>query len=658
MVTSGDVFVVDDMRDNLEILALLLADHGHRIRTATSGAQALADLDAEPAELVLLDVSMPDVDGYEVCRRLKANPRTSSIPVIFLSGLGHTIDKVTAFQAGGIDYVTKPFQVEEVLARVDTHLQMYRLQRETAAKNEMLTRANEEIRRSEEELRRAHDQIARLESTSASAMLEDTPTWASHVAGEVARAIGAAAIGVWELDPELGFVPLAPGPTSPPDLAAFQSSARLEEFAALDGHGEKETVVPVVGLTGEPFGALVLHAPDVRWRMATRRVVLGFARHLGSALELRRTRAELLAAEAKGAISRRELHARGVATFDLCPSCGRCFARLSDETKETTCQYDGARLDSAYAIPVMIGERYRVERLLGEGGMGAVFAACDTRLSRDVALKIIKREHIGNTDVLFRLEREAKALASIRHPGVVVVHDSGELEDGAAYLVMELLEGRNLASVLSQFGRGSLQQVASLVRQLGAALASAHRAGVIHRDVKPENVILGRPENEAPGFVATILDFGIALGGTDARVTQAGIAIGTPAYMSPEQAQGENVDERSDLYSLAVVAYHALTGRIPIEVRRSPVETMRRVLTQHPPKPSSLLAGLTDEVDDLFEDALAKDRDNRPFDIGRWSEDLAAALTKARAPKGGWPDPLPPRRRPHLEPSPTSPTVT
>src|SRR5262249_43991286 len=156
-----------------------------------------------------------------------------------------------------------------------------------------------------------------------------------------------------------------------------------------------------------------------------------------------------------------------------------------------------------------------------------------------------------------RLEREAKAVARINHPGVIAIYDTGDLDDGSAFLVMELLEGCDLGRIIKQFGRGKPAQVASLLRQTGSAIAAAHRAGIIHRDLKPQNVFL---VNTPAGFSAKVLDFGIAkTTNVETGVTRTGMIVGTPAYMSPEQIQGPSVDARSDLYSLASLSFEALS---------------------------------------------------------------------------------------------------
>lgn len=249
----------------------------------------------------------------------------------------------------------------------------------------------------------------------------------------------------------------------------------------------------------------------------------------------------------------------------------------------------------------------------------ALFSARDTRLGRDVAIKIIRAEHLADSTLRFRIEREARTLAQIDHPGVAALFDSGELDGGSVFLVMELLRGLDLGQVIARDGPGSPGQVARLVREAAAALAAGHRRGVIHRDVKPANIFL----TDAPdGFVTKVVDFGLATSGhVDVRVTLSGIMVGTPAYMSPEQVQGLPLDSRSDLYSLAIVAYEALTGRRAVE-SQDVGGILIEVLYKTIPPASSALPGPAPT-----DAAFGKQPADRP-DIEAWARALAAALER------------------------------
>jgi eukaryotic-like serine/threonine-protein kinase len=218
------------------------------------------------------------------------------------------------------------------------------------------------------------------------------------------------------------------------------------------------------------------------------------------------------------------------------------------------------------ALPEILGGRYRFERELGRGGMGAVWEAFDTELERRVAVKLILPELLASPDAVARFKREARAAAGLSHPNVVIVHDFGVAEDQRAYLVMELLHGRTLRHELHESGRLTPPRAVEILRGVCAAVDAAHRRRLLHRDLKPENIFLAKAgELEIP----KILDFGVVKAiGLDERTlseagTQPGALVGTLKYMSPEQLRGESASERWDLWALAVVAYEMLAGAHP-----------------------------------------------------------------------------------------------
>jgi tRNA A-37 threonylcarbamoyl transferase component Bud32 len=213
---------------------------------------------------------------------------------------------------------------------------------------------------------------------------------------------------------------------------------------------------------------------------------------------------------------------------------------------------------------------YALRALIGRGGMGAVFEAQQESLDRSVAIKVIAPESRSDPTLLDRLEREARAMARLRHSHIVQVYDFLRLEDGGAAIVMELVHGRVLRELLKEHPQGlPVDWVVAFASQVASALTAAHAAGVVHRDIKPENILV----SEQDGSVK-VMDFGLALEltGETARLTSAGMAIGTPAYMAPEQLEGEPVDVRTDLYSLGKVLYEMLAGRRPSVDPRPPHE--------------------------------------------------------------------------------------
>ncbi|MGH9721100.1 MAG: protein kinase domain-containing protein [Bryobacteraceae bacterium] len=239
-----------------------------------------------------------------------------------------------------------------------------------------------------------------------------------------------------------------------------------------------------------------------------------------------------------------------------CPACGACY-----DSAVVTCAKDGRVPEIRLPIDRTIDGRYRIDRLLGRGGMGAVYEAFDSRLNRPVALKVLLSELFGHQQALRRFEREAQASARLSHPNVIRVYDYGAVGTVGAYLVMELVKGVTWREHLERYMPISRTLAAVWIEQLLDGVHAAHQAGVIHRDLKPENLLI------ADGVVK-ILDFGLAkmkllqIAGAE-HLTTAGVALGTMGYMPPEQMSGGEVDERSDIYSLGVIICETLTGHAP-----------------------------------------------------------------------------------------------
>ena len=282
----ADILVIDDSVANLDVLDVLLTAREYGVRTARDGEEGLELARTSPPDLILLDVDMPILDGFGVCRLLKSDPRTRDVPVIFISALSEADDKLEAFSAGAADYVTKPFQFEEVLARVAHQIRIARLQREMEAKNAELERAYEETRRKEDELRRANEEIARLSSPCA-AVLEDTDTWAEAAARDVGRVIGARDVEVVLVE---GTAVRPLHASGPPSVArALLETARAGQLAI--SRTGSPVVVPAHGVTAEVRALVVLHGEGVFQTELARQLVMGFARQLGTALEMRRLKA-------------------------------------------------------------------------------------------------------------------------------------------------------------------------------------------------------------------------------------------------------------------------------------------------------------------------------------------------------------------------------
>jgi serine/threonine protein kinase/predicted ATPase len=279
---------------------------------------------------------------------------------------------------------------------------------------------------------------------------------------------------------------------------------------------------------------------------------------------------------------------------------------------------------SAHLAPGARLGPYQLEALLGEGGMGQVFRARDTRLGRPVAIKLIRAERGQRPDFRIRFQREAQATAALNHPHICTLHDVGE-QNGTSYLVMEYVEGQTLASRLRE-GPLPLDQLLHRAAEVAQALAAAHERGIIHRDLKPANLML------TPAGIK-VLDFGLAKFtrpegtaiNTALDATAAHTILGTPPYMSPEQTRGEELDPRSDLFSFGCVLYEAATGVRPFR-GSSLLEILREVVSGHPPPPTSLRPELPAGWDSILTRTLAKDRDRRY----QSAADLFSALEELR----------------------------
>src|SRR5262249_55159076 len=258
---------------------------------------------------------------------------------------------------------------------------------------------------------------------------------------------------------------------------------------------------------------------------------------------------------------------------------------------------------------------FRVLEVLGKGGMGLVLRAEDVQLRRQVALKVIRPEYAADGGYRERFLHEARAAAKVQHDHIIPVHQVGD-DNGVLFLAMPLLNGQTLAAWLSSGPLLTPAEQLRIGRELAEGLAAAHAQGLIHRDLKPSNVWL-----EAPTGRVKILDFGLARCTEAAGLTQHGVVVGTPAYMSPEQADGQPLDGRSDLFSLGVILYQVATGRQPF-ARDSVTATLRAVVDHHPSAPHEVAAAVPPALSDLIVRLLAKSPEARPASAQETAEAL------------------------------------
>ena len=324
---------------------------------------------------------------------------------------------------------------------------------------------------------------------------------------------------------------------------------------------------------------------------------------------------------------RARVEEQGIPWLQECPECGRCF-----DSSTRNCDDDGSELILSCPVLQVIDGRYRLERSLGKGGMGAVFEASDLRLKRKVAIKLVLASKIGDPASLKRLGREARALARLSHPNIVATYDFGMIESEAAYLVMEFVPGTTLRSEIT---RGAIPPAvaADWVNQLLDGVKAAHAAGVVHRDLKPENVLISNPESGKRQV--KIADFGIAkwsLPGLEStNLTAPGMVVGSFHYMSPEQLAGQPVDERSDMFSVGVMVFEALTGQIPFK-GKTYTERIISIL-QDAPQFESALPG-AGRLHAALGKCLAKNAAERFASAAELQSEIVPAIASYRVPGG------------------------
>ena len=436
-LAEATILIIDDTGMNRTVLRLILTQAGGLVVEAKSAADALARIAQKVPDLILLDVVMPDVDGYQFCEQLKNHPTASQVPVIFISSRSDADTKVKAFLLGGADYVTKPFQPAEVVARVKHQIRIARLQHALEREKAQLLQMNEDLVRAQKQ-------------------------------------------------------------------------------------------------TEAMFGALSEHLP-------------------------------------------------------------------------------GAVLDGKYEI----GE------VIGTGGFGVVYRALHIGLQRPVAIKVFKPTNTSQAEAaLERFRQEGISACRINHPNAVGVLDSGVSREGIPYLVMELLSGMPLSAELACYGALPLGRCIQILVPVCQVLIAAHSTGILHRDIKPDNVFLHRtPEGE----VVKVLDFGISkILGQDGEQreqrerprnnqTREGSLIGTPIYMAPERIRGGIQDGRSDVYSVGIMFYEMLSGHVPfVTIDDDLVAMLLEQLTKDPRPLHELRPDVPGAVEKLVMSTLEKDPTKRP----------------------------------------------
>jgi DNA-binding NtrC family response regulator len=657
------ILLVDDDATNLDVLRHTLDGRGYRLFVTRSGESAIDVARRVHPELVLLDVVMPGIDGYETCRRLKDDPETREAAVIFLSSLDEAKDKVRGLEVGAVDFVSKPFQKDEVVARVNTHLTLQRLRRQLEARNtelarelavaqELLTDARRRVEGpllgDSPAIRALRESIA-LYAADADTVLLTGLQGRGHEA--VARAIHHASPRSRQAFIHVNCALLPPGqdsglvrpPAAPADspagsrLSLLELATRgtlyLEEIHRLasDEQGRLAAVLEAIEASRERGETAV---PDIRLiasSPAPLATASGFHPKLLALIERRQLRVPSLA-ERQEDVSEIALfflrqHARriGAVVETISERSMRrlrkyrwpgdvselqsLIERAVTAAREPVLEIDDTLLDEGLPLGL-----YRLMEKLGEGGMGEVWRARHQLLARPCAVKLIRPELLGEKNREAATERfrlEARSIARLSSPNTVRLYDFGVSETGSFYFVMELLTGMDLSALVQRFGPLAPERVVHVLQQACRSLGEAHGAGLLHRDIKPQNMYLCRLGLDFD--VIKVLDFGLvkSIGDNATQITAEGVLTGTPAYMPPERVLGNPADERADLYSLGCVAYWMLTGRTvftgePMAVMIHHARTV--------PQPPSAVAGrpIPERLEQIVMACLEKAPEKRP----------------------------------------------
>jgi eukaryotic-like serine/threonine-protein kinase len=649
---AAQILLVDDNPTNLQVLYQTLQGHGYRLLAARSGKDAIAIAERAAPDLILLDVMMPDLDGFETCVRLKSSERTRDCAVIFLSALTEPREKARGFDLGAVDFVNKPFQAEEVLARVKTHLTIRELQLQLRQRNDAL---QHELTVAQELLREARDRsdgVLLGGSAAASRLRHDIrdaagsdeiwlingPAGSDHEA--VARAIHHQSKRASRAIICVNCLSL----TSDATGSSAGAGRRRGVFDKIHlAHGG---TFYVEGLEHLPPDAQLLFVDRLRSLTHDVRVIVATTRDIDEAVAAGRLIPELRRALPR-TLDLAPLRTRLEDLDALAPyilrrqaeQAGRTGPILSEESIKRLKNYRwpgnirelrnvlGFALSTNQGPVLEIGEQlldnnlrvgsYSLIERLGSGGMGEVWLARHQLLARPAAVKIVRENALGGGEDGHirrqRFAREAQATSELQSPHTVQLFDFGITEAGGFYYVMERLRGMDLKRMVERHGPLPPERAVFLLKQVCLSLSEAHALGLVHRDVKPANLFACRlgPEYD---FVK-VVDFGVVsrhASETTAQITTAGMILGTPAFLAPELVATQAFDGRADIYALGCVAFWLLTGRTPFEG-----EDAMAILLQHAqaaaPAPSTMSEEpVPQQLDDLVLDCLQKDPGRRP----------------------------------------------
>ncbi|MEO5824655.1 MAG: response regulator [Gemmatimonadales bacterium] len=592
---SGRVLVIDDEASVRSLLRRFLVREGFAVEEASSGEVGIALARSTRPDAITLDVMMPGMDGWEVLAALKDDPHLADIPVIMLTVVD---DKKLGYALGAAEYLTKPIDREHlrrVLAgyRAGDETRRVLVVEDDLATGDLLRRTLESEGWTVVVAQNGREGLERYDETCPSLILLD--------------------LMMPEMD---GF----------DFLETISAADDLETIAACIEAGAED-------LLPKPFDPVILRArvsASVEKKRLRNREV-DYLRQVDRVVEaaIAVERGQYTAGSLTAVAARDDAIGHLARVFDAMAAGVRAREeRLTDQVDTLRREIDEAQwgaasggaapLDPGTLLPgTQFGDRYTITRVVGRGGMGTVYKAHDRELSEDIAIKLIRPDVLsGDPTLVDRFKSEIRLARRISHRNVVRTHDFGEW-DGACYVTMEYVEGITVRDLIDMRGHLSATATIGVARQLAASLAVAHEQGVVHRDIKPQNLLL-----DAAG-VLKVMDFGIArLADRNTSLTQAGMLVGTPAYMAPEQLMAEDVDARSDLYAAGVTLYECLTGSLPY-VADNPFALIAKVLHHVPPSPRDLRPEIPLPLSGLVMQLMAKDADDRPASAVAMGELLA-----------------------------------
>jgi len=670
------ILIAEDERITRSKLQRQLEQMGHEVIEAADGAEGWELFQEHTPSIAICDWEMPHVNGVELVRRIREANTPHYVYIVMLTGKSEKEDVVEGIEAGADDFVTKPFDRSELRARLNAGLRIVELEHDLASANKRLRHelavarelSDTEHRKHEESLlgnsipvRALREGITFFAKTDEPLVLSG-PSGAGHEA--VARSIHRRSsrserpfiyvdcahiagtnesIFGFRVDSEDND---QPGKAS----LADGGSLYLKSVEMLSANSQRQ-LLEFLTDSAAHRAAGTTSRPNVR-------IIASISQRPESDAPPKRLHDELEQALAHHrlavpSLAERKADITVIADHivDRCArSSGKALEGLSDEAQEMLQRYSWPgnirELRSVVERAVLLasgthveipaellreGRRvggYTLQRRLGQGGMGEVWLAQHSLLARPSAVKLIRqtamqRDARARQKLEERFQREAKATARLRSPNTVELYDFGITDDGDFFYVMEYLHGVDLTQLVTQFGPLDPARAVHFLKQACASLSEAHGMGLVHRDLKPDNLFACRLGMQYDFL--KVLDFGIVHMGSGENLTgtSAGTLTGSPAYMSPEAAQGEEVTFASDVYGLGCVAFWLLTGRQVFEAP-SIMQLLLQHVSRQPPRPSDLKPGLPSELEELVLRCLAKTPSDRPHDASELGKQLAA----------------------------------